>query len=86
MVTDLHYLNAKTAHDCYVFSHFDGILPYLARSKYFGKMNIWIGYYDIEVEEHDEENTVFGTRFSGGMNKAQVSEYKYQCSNFLTFL
>ena len=63
MVTDLRHLNAKTVRDCYALPRFDDILPYLTGSKYFSKMDIRSGYYNIEVEEKDKEKTAFGTVF-----------------------
>ena len=63
MVTDLRYLNAKTVRDCYALPRFDDILPYLANSVYFSKMDIRSGYYNIEVAEEDKEKTAFSTVF-----------------------
>ena len=63
MVTDLRFLNAKTVRDCYALPRFDDILPYFTNMKYFSKMDIRSGYYNIEVAEEDKEKTAFGTVF-----------------------
>ena len=63
MVTDLRYLNNKTVRDCYALPRFDDILPYFCGKKYFSKMDIRSGYYNIEVAEEDKEKTAFGTVF-----------------------
>ncbi len=63
MVADLRMLNAKVVRDNYALPRFDDILPYLKGSKYFTKMDIRSGYYNIEVEERDKEKTAFSTVF-----------------------
>ena len=63
MVTDLRYLNNKTVRDCYALPRFDDILPYFSGKKFFSKMDIRSGYYNIEVAEEDKEKTAFGTVF-----------------------
>ncbi len=63
MVTDLRHLNAKTVRDNYALPRIDDILPHLAGNRYFTKMDIRSGYYNIEIEERDKEKTAFSTPF-----------------------
>ena len=63
MVADLRYLNDKTVRDNYALPRFDDILPFLAGSHYFSKMDVRSGYYNLEIEECDKEKTAFSTVF-----------------------
>ena len=63
MVTDLRYLNAKTVRDNYALPQIDNILPHLAGHRYFTKLDIRSGYYNIEIEERDKEKMTFSTAF-----------------------
>ena len=82
MVTDLRYLNDKTVRDCYALPRFDDILPYLAGNKYFTKMDIRSGYYNIEIEEEDKEKTAFSTPFGLYEYNRMVQGAKTSASTF----
>ena len=51
IVTDLFYLNDKTVRDNYALPRIDNILPHLAGHRYFTKMDVRSGYYNIEIEK-----------------------------------
>ena len=82
MVTDLRVLNDKTVRDCYALPRFDDILPYLNGNKYFTKMDIRSGYYNIEIEETDKEKTAFSTPFGLYEYNRMVQGAKTSASTF----
>ena len=75
-------LNAKVVCDNYVLPQFDDILPHLKGSKYFTKMGIHSGYYNINVEEGDKEKTAFSTVFRSYEYNRMVHGCKTSAATF----
>ena len=61
MCVDFRLLNTRTKKDNYCLPRIDEILDSLQGAKYFSKLDLKSGYYQIEMEEKDKELTAFTT-------------------------
>ena len=59
---DWRQLNARTRKDAYNLPRFDDIVDSLSGAKYFSKLDLRSGYWNVDVEEEDKHKTAF----SGG--------------------
>ena len=59
MCTDFRQLNSRTVKDTYALPRVQEILDCLARSQYFGVLDMKSGYYQVETEESHKERTAF---------------------------
>lgn len=57
--TDYRKLNKRTHKDAYAISKIDDTLHLLSGSKYFTKLDLKAGYWQIEMAEEDKEKTAF---------------------------
>jgi transposase InsO family protein len=56
---DFRKLNQRTKKDAYAIPRIDDTLHLLAGSRYFSKLDLKSGYWQVEVEEADKEKTAF---------------------------
>jgi transposase InsO family protein len=56
---DFRKLNQRTKKDAYAIPRIDETLHLLAGSKYFSKLDLKSGYWQVELEEADKEKTAF---------------------------
>lgn len=56
---DMCVLNFKIWKDCYMFLCFDDVIDILSGVKYFSKLDLWLGYWKVEIEEEDKYKIVF---------------------------
>lgn len=56
---DMRMLNAKTRKDCYMLPRFYDIIDTLYGVKFFSKLDIRSGYWQVELEERDKHKTAF---------------------------
>ena len=56
---DYRKLNIRTIKDAYAISRIQDSLQLLAGSKYFSKLDLKAGYWQVEVKESDKEKTAF---------------------------
>lgn len=56
---DMRMLNAKTRKDCYMLPRFDDIIDTLYGAKFFSKLDLRSGYWQVELEERDKHKTAF---------------------------
>lgn len=56
---DFRRLNRRTVRDQYAIPRIDESLDCLAGSKWFSKLDLRSGYWQVELEEHDKAKTAF---------------------------
>ena len=56
---DMRVLNSKTRKDCYMLPRFDDIIDSLSGAKFFSKLDLRSGYWQVELEEEDKHKTAF---------------------------
>jgi len=56
---DHRVLNSKTKKDAYMLPRFDDTIDTLAGSRYFSKLDLRSGYWQVEIEPEDREKTAF---------------------------
>ena len=56
---DLRELNKRTIKDAYTLPRVDDMLDCLVNSKYFTKLDLRSGFWQVEMEEEDKEKTAF---------------------------
>jgi hypothetical protein len=56
---DWRQLNARTRKDAYNLPRFDDIVDSLSGAKYFSKLDLRSGYWNVELEEEDKHKTAF---------------------------
>ena len=56
---DFRKLNNKTIKDAYVIPRVEDTLHLLAKAKYFSKLDLRSGYWQVEIEEKDKPKTAF---------------------------
>lgn len=56
---DLRELNKRTIKDAYTLPRVDDMLDSLVHSKYFSKLDLRSGYWQVELAENDKEKTAF---------------------------
>ena len=62
---DFRKLNSKTIKEFYAIPRVEDSLHLLAGSKYFTKLDLRSGYWQVEIEESDKEKTAFQVRTLG---------------------
>ena len=62
---DYRLLNQKTRKDAYMLPRFDDTIDTLNGSKYFSKLDLRSGYWQVEVEESDKPKTDFSVGYLG---------------------
>ncbi|GBN12921.1 Transposon Ty3-I Gag-Pol polyprotein [Araneus ventricosus] len=70
---DYRRLNKITKRDVYPLPRIDDTLDCLSKSQYFSSMDLYTGYWQIEVDESDREKTAFVT--SEGLNEFKVMPF-----------
>ena len=56
---DFRKINNKTIKDAYAIPRVEDTLHLLARAKFFSKLDLRRGYWQVEIEEKDKHNTAF---------------------------
>ena len=56
---DFRKLNSKTKTDAYAIPRVDHTLHLLSGAKYFTKLDLRSGYWQVEIKEDDKEKTAF---------------------------
>lgn len=56
---DFRMLNSRTRKDAYMLPRFDDIIDTVSGSKYFSKLDLRSGYWQVEIEEADKHKTAF---------------------------
>jgi hypothetical protein len=56
---DLRELNRRTIKDAYTLSRVDDMLDSLVNAKYFSKLDLRSGYWQVEIAEEDKHKTAF---------------------------
>lgn len=56
---DYRVLNNKTRKDAYMLPRFDDIIDSINGAKYFSKLDLRSGYWQVEIEEQDKPKTAF---------------------------
>lgn len=56
---DMRMLNSKTKKDCFMLPRFDDIVDTLSGAKYFSKLDLRSGYWQVEIAEKDKHKTAF---------------------------
>ena len=56
---DFRMLNSRTRKDAYMLPRFDDIVDTLVGSKFFSKLDLRSGYWQVEIEEEDKHKTAF---------------------------
>jgi len=56
---DYRILNSKTRKDAYMLPRFDDTVDTLAGSKFFSKLDLRSGYWQVEMEEESKDKTAF---------------------------
>lgn len=56
---DMRMLNSKTRKDCYMLPRFDDVIDTLYGAKFFSKLDLRSGYWQVEIEEKDRHKTAF---------------------------
>ena len=56
---DYRVLNSKTRKDAYMLPRFDDIIDTIRGAKFFSKLDLRSGYWQVEVEEQDKAKTAF---------------------------
>ena len=56
---DFRKLNSKTVKDAYAIPRIEDSLHLLAGSKYFSKLDLRCGYWQVEIDEEDKAKTAF---------------------------
>jgi len=56
---DYRLLNSKTRKDAFMLPRFDDIIDTINGSKYFSKLDLRFGYWQVEMEEEDKPKTAF---------------------------
>jgi len=56
---DFRKLNERTKKDSYALPRIEDTLHLLSGSKYFSKLDLKAGYWQVELEEEDKEKTAF---------------------------
>ena len=56
---DFRELNAKTVRDSYALPRIDELLDNLSGYRYFSTLDMWSGYYQVQLEEQDKRRTAF---------------------------
>ena len=59
---DFRKLNARTIKDAYSLPRIDETIDSLASSKYFSKLDLRSGYWQVEIKEEDKFRTAFTVR------------------------
>ena len=62
---DFRKLNNKTIKDAYAIQRVEDTLHLLAKAKYFSKIYLRSGYWQVEIEEKDKPKTAFQVRTLG---------------------
>lgn len=63
MVVDYREINRITVRNGYPLPAVDELFPVVQGSRYFSKMDLHSGYYQIRIAEEDREKTAFVTRY-----------------------
>jgi hypothetical protein len=63
MVVDYRELNKLTTRNGHPLPEMEGLFPMVQGSRYFSKLDLYSGYYQIRVAEEDREKTAFVTRY-----------------------
>ena len=56
---DFRQLNKRTVKDSYTLPRVDDLLDSLVNTKYYSKLDLRSGYYQVEIAEEDREKTAF---------------------------
>ena len=56
---DMRMLNSKTRKDCYMLPRFDDVIDTLYGAKFFSKLDLRSGYWQVEIDEKDRHKTAF---------------------------
>ncbi len=56
---DYRVLNSKTRKDAYMLPRFDDIIDSISGARFFTKLDLRSGYWQVEVEEQDKAKTAF---------------------------
>ena len=56
---DLRKLNDRTVKDAYTLPRIDDTMDTLLGTKYFSKLDLRSGYWQVEMKEEDKEKTAF---------------------------
>ena len=56
---DFRKLNSHTVRDAYTLPHIDDTIDTLTGAKYFSKLDLRRGYWQVEMKEEDKEKTAF---------------------------
>jgi len=62
---DFRRLNSRTVKDAYALPRIDETIDHLAGSKYFSKLDLRSGYWQVGMKESDKSNTAFSVGPSG---------------------
>jgi hypothetical protein len=63
MCVDYRALNKATVKNWYVLLRIDDLFDHLSGAKVFSRIDLCSGYYQIRIEEGDEEKTAYRTRY-----------------------
>lgn len=67
---DYRRINSITRWDAYPLPHINDMLDTLAGSQWFTTIDLLSGYWQVEMDEWDQEKTAFSTQ--GGLYEFQV--------------
>ena len=70
---DHRRLNSLTKKDAYMLPRFDDTIDTLAGSKFFSKLDLRSGYWQVEIEEEDKEKTAFSVGNLGFYQSERMS-------------
>jgi hypothetical protein len=75
---DFRKLNSRTHKDAYALPRIDDTLHLLAGSRYFSKLDLKAGYWQVEIEEQDKEKTAFQV---GNLGFYECNRMPFGCCN-----
>jgi len=76
---DMRNLNKRTKKDAFAILRIKETLNHLAGSKYISKLDLKAGYWQVEIEESDKENTAF--QVGGGLGFFECNRMPFGCCN-----